>query len=190
MTKKLSRCAIAPIACLLALLLLSPQVILRAVYPRKYSDTVESCALTYGVPPQIIYAVIKTESNFRPDAVSSAGAVGLMQIMPNKSAVDWARAHKVPCPESGLLFSPRINLEIGCWYLSDGLRRFAEYKHATELALARYNAGMTRAKAWCPQDKDAPVIDNISFPGTRRYVRNIMERYERYCREESPSTER
>ena len=79
----------------------------------------------------------------------------------------------------------KINLVIGCWYLSDGLRRFRDYKSATELALARYNAGLSRANKWKPEKKDGVAIDNITIASTRKYVKNIMNRYRRYCREDA-----
>ena len=75
---------------------------------------------------------------------------------------------------------PELNLEIGCWYLRDSLNKFKDYDHALELALARYNAGLSRARRWTPAEKKAPVLDNITIPSTRKYVSNIMERYARY----------
>lgn len=154
-----------------------------AVDDTRFAEEIKEAAAKHGLDSRLVRALIYEESRFRPGTVGKAGEIGLMQVMPNQSAVDWAKAHKVPCPEAGLLFSPRINLEIGCWFLSDGLRRFRNYKHAVELALARYNAGLTRANRWKPKDKNAPVIDNITIRSTQRYVKNIMKRYARYCAE-------
>lgn len=149
----------------------------------KFANEIREAAAKHGIDSRLVRALIYEESRFRPGAVGKAGEVGLMQIMPKRAAADWAKANNVPCPEPGVLFSPRINLEIGCWYLSDGLRRFKDYKSAVELALARYNAGLSRANKWKPADKQGAVIDNITIASTRKYVKNIMERYRRYCRE-------
>ena len=150
----------------------------------RFAAEISEAAAKHGIDSRLVRAVIYEESRFRPGAVGKAGEIGLMQIMPTRAAVDWAKANNVPCPEAGVLFSPRINLEIGCWYLSDGLRRFREYKCAAELALARYNAGLTRANKWKPGEKEGEVIDKITIKSTRKYVKNIMARYRRYCRED------
>ena len=154
-----------------------------AVDDTRFAAEIREAAAKHGLDSRLVRAVIYQESKFRPGAVGKAGEIGLMQIMPKRAAADWAKAHNVPCPEPGVLFSPRINLEIGCWYLSDGLRRFRNYKHATELALARYNAGLSRANAWKPDDLKGDVIDRIKIQSTRNYVRDIMKRYKKYCRE-------
>ena len=155
-----------------------------AVDDSRFADEISEAAAKHGIDSRLVRAVIYEESRFRPGAVGKAGEVGLMQVMPNRAAVDWAKANNVPCPEAGVLFSPRINLEIGCWYLSDGLRRFRDYKCANELALARYNAGLSRANKWKPKDKNGEVIENITIASTKKYVKNIMNRYRRYCRED------
>lgn len=158
-----------------------------AVDDTRFAEEIREAAAKHGIDSRLVRALIYEESKFRPGAVGKAGEIGLMQIMPTRSAVDWAKAHNVPCPEAGILFSPRINLEIGCWYLSDGLRRFRSYEHAAELALARYNAGLSRANAWKPADKKGEVIPLIKIASTRKYVKNIMNRYQRYCREDQKS---
>lgn len=150
----------------------------------RFAAEINAAARKYGIDSRLVRAVVYEESRFRPGAVGNAGEIGLMQIMPDRAATDWARSNHVPVPERGILFSPRLNLEIGCWYLSDGLRRFREYRHATELALARYNAGLARANAWRPEAGDGEVIPRITIPSTRRYVENIMARYRRYCEED------
>lgn len=155
----------------------------------RFAAEIREAAAKHGLDSRLVRAVVYQESRFRPGAVGKAGEIGLMQIMPNRAAADWSKAHNVPCPEAGVLFSPRINLEIGCWYLSDGLRRFRKYEHATELALARYNAGLSRANAWKPADYKGEVTDRITIKSTRKYVKNIMSRYQKYCREAAENKE-
>ena len=160
-----------------------------AVDDTRFAAEIREAAAKHGLDSRLVRAVIYQESRFRPGAVGGAGEIGLMQIIPSRAAADWAKAHNVPCPEAGVLFSPRINLEIGCWYLSDGLRRFRKYEHATELALARYNAGLSRANAWKPADAKGEVMDRITIKSTRKYVKNIMSRYQKYCRETADNKE-
>lgn len=148
-----------------------------------FDQAINAAAAKHGLDPLLVRSVVYEESRFNPREVGKAGEIGLMQIMPNLAAADWAKAHGKPLPSREELFDPQLNLEIGCWYLSDSLKRFKDYKYSTELALARYNAGLTRANAWIPKDKDAPVLENITFPGTRKYVSNITARYQRYKKE-------
>ena len=148
-----------------------------------FDQEIREAAAKHGLDSRLVRALIYEESRFRPGAIGRAGEIGLMQVMPKQAAADWARANHVPCPEREMLFRPRINLEIGCWFLSDGIRRFRQYDEATELALARYNAGLSRANAWKPKDKKGSVADNITIASTKRYVKNIMKRYRRYCKE-------
>lgn len=150
---------------------------------RLYDAEIRAAAAKHGLDSRLVRAVVYQESRFRPGTVGRAGEIGLMQIMPDQAARDWARANRVPVPERAVLFSPRLNLEIGCWYLADGMRRFGGYREATLLALARYNAGLTRAKAWAPEKPDGAVLPRIAIASTRRYVEQIMNRYRKYCEE-------
>jgi soluble lytic murein transglycosylase-like protein len=73
-----------------------------------------------------------------------------------------------------------VNLEIGAWYLSRALRRWSGYKHQLELAISEYNAGPTGMKPWIPENHDGDVIDRITIPSTRQYVRSVLDRYHWY----------
>ena len=154
-----------------------------AVDDRSFDKEIAAAAAKYDLDPNLVRAVVYEESRFNPREVGNAGEIGLMQIMPKLAAADWAKANKQPLPTRDELFDPELNLEIGCWYLSDSLKRFKDYKYSTELALARYNAGLSKANSWVPKDKNAPAINNITFPGTKKYVTNIMARYQQYCHE-------
>ena len=73
-----------------------------------------------------------------------------------------------------------LNLEIGCGYLARGMRRWSGYRAQTELALAQYNAGESRADRWKPASPDGTVVDRIGIGSTRQYVTRIMKRYRKY----------
>jgi peptidoglycan lytic transglycosylase len=149
---------------------------------RSYDQIIREKAAKYSVDSRLIKAVIWQESRFRADAVGRHGEVGLMQIMPNQAAVDWARAKRVKVPSRGMLFKPELNIEIGTWYLSRGIWKYRYYKDVFELALCRYNAGQSRADKWAPSRKRGDVIKRITISSTREYVTQIMKRYKYYCR--------
>ena len=77
-----------------------------AVDDTKFAEEIREAAARHNIDSRLVRALIYEESRFRPGAIGRAGEVGLMQVMPNKSAVDWARSHRVPGPERGVLFSP------------------------------------------------------------------------------------
>jgi soluble lytic murein transglycosylase len=147
-----------------------------------YDRIILEKAAKYSVDSRLIKAVIWQESRFQPDAVGRHGEVGLMQIMPNQAAVDWARVNRVKVPSRGMLFKPELNIEIGTWYLSRGIWKYRQYKNAFELALCRYNAGQSRSDKWAPTRKSGDVVKRITIPSTREYVTRIMKRYKYYCR--------
>ena len=145
-----------------------------------YDGIILETADRYGVDPALVKAVIWRESRFRPYVRGKAGEIGLMQIMPDKAVVDWAKRFRVPVPNRGALFTPRLNIEIGTWYLGNALRRWAAYQDRLPLALCEYNAGIRRANAWKPADKNGRVRDRITIASTRSYVDAVLARYEEY----------
>lgn len=117
----------------------------------RFNDTIEDQASRHGVSPDLVRAVIQAESAFNPMAVSSKGAMGLMQLMPAT-----AREYGVRNP-----FEPEQNITAGVRYLKSLLTR---YDDNVELALAAYNAGPGNVEKY----GDVPP-----FPETRRYVKKI-----------------
>jgi soluble lytic murein transglycosylase len=119
-----------------------------------------------------VYGVIRQESLYRADAVSSAGARGLMQLQID-TARRTARALKLPKPNVDDLFVPAINTSLGAGYLRTLLDRF---DGQLPVALAGYNAGPNAAARWLPdQTIDADVwIENIPYDETREYVQRIL----------------
>jgi soluble lytic murein transglycosylase len=140
-------------------------------YPRPYDREVASAARSTRLPPELIYAIIRQESLYRPGAGSSAGALGLMQLMPGTARI-VARRIGVPVPTRAQLLVPAINVPLGSQYLSQLLERFAG---ETALASAAYNAGPNAARRWLPprpMDLDA-WAENIPFNETRTYVQRV-----------------
>lgn len=142
------------------------------LYPRPYDADVKSAAAAAGVPTELVYGVLRQESLYRPDAVSSAGAVGLLQMLP-ETARRTARRAQHPLPRPADLLKPAINVRLGAAHLRELLDQFGGQ---VPLALAGYNAGPGAALRWLPEQAiDTDVwIENIPFNETRNYVQRIL----------------
>jgi peptidoglycan lytic transglycosylase len=148
-----------------------------------YDKYIYAAAEKHNVEPALIKAVINQETRFQPNLRGAAGEVGLMQIIPSKAVTDWAVAHNVEVPCDGILFRPQANIDIGTWYLKQGLKRWCKYKYYRELALCQYNAGGSWARKWAPEKVDEPFMEKISIGSTKRYVKRVMEKYRNYTTE-------
>ena len=145
-----------------------------------YADEIKAAAKKHGLPPELVRALIKKESRFRADQIGEAGEVGLMQILPQGAAAEWARVNKCKVPDKDELLDVKTNLEIGCWYLARAIQKWKDYRYGMELALAEYNAGAKNSARWKPEKKTDEVIHRIDFPSTRKYVTEIMHDYREY----------
>jgi soluble lytic murein transglycosylase len=142
------------------------------LYPQPYDREVQAAAKLTDLDAPLIYGVIRQESLFRPDAVSTAGAVGLAQLIP-ETARRVARAWRQPVPGAADLFDPGVNIKLGAAYLRDLVNRFDKQ---TVVALAGYNAGENAADRWLPPAPiDADIwIENIPYNETRDYVQRVL----------------
>lgn len=151
----------------------------RSRYPQQYREYVSEYASEYGVPEYIVYAVIKTESNFESNAVSSAGAVGLMQLTPD--TFDWISMLMKRSADSGMLYDPETNIEYGTYLLSYLYMRYNRW----DTVFAAYNAGMTRVDDWLTNsdltDEDGRLV-SIPFEETGKYVKKVNNAIDVYRR--------
>ena len=154
---------------------------LRWQYPIRFEQYVQRYAELNGVDENLVFAIIKRESNFRPNAVSHADARGLMQLMPD-TAIDVSQRMGIYNFSVDELFDPAVNIRFGVWYIRHLLEMF---DGNLVNALAAYNAGQGRVKEWLsnPENvgEDGSLI-NIPIAETRAYVElvlNAMEMYER-----------
>jgi len=149
-------------------------------YPQNYAEYVETYTEAYGVPESLVYAVIRTESGFDSGVVSSAGAVGLMQLMPD--TFTWLTNEILfDHLESGMLYDPETNIKYGTYYLSRLYDRYGDW----ELALAAYNGGPGNVDEWLadPAYSDGEGgLSKIPFRETRRYVKKVTDAREVYER--------
>jgi len=144
----------------------------RLAYPRPYWDAVREAARGTGLDPLLVLAVVREESRFDPQAISPAGAVGLMQLLP-------ATARELE-PALGFrdLLNPETNLRLGTRYLKAQLRAFGDLR----LALAAYNAGPSAARRFASEGTGDPdeFIERIPYGETRTYLRRVLESYRIY----------
>jgi soluble lytic murein transglycosylase len=143
-------------------------------FPLAYQPSLELVAKNIEIPPYTLFAIARQESAFNPSATSSAGAMGMIQVMP-ATAKSTARKHKLPYRNKKQLHDPAINLPIGAKYYSDLLARFDNNRI---LATAAYNAGPSRVEQWLRKTSGKLPFDVwialIPFKETRSYVQNIM----------------
>lgn len=147
-------------------------VVLPRVLPLQYQDLVEKYSDMYQLEKSLVNAVIFSESHFESSAVSSANAIGLMQVT-NETA--WWAAEQMGLDVTSIdLTDPDTNIQIGCWYLHWLLEKF---DGVTETALAGYNAGHGNVTKWLSDDemsKDGITLDEIPFDETKGYVKKVQ----------------
>lgn len=135
---------------------------LRARYPLEYEDIIRGHARNYDLDPALLAAVVYVESRFDPGARSDAGAVGLMQLLP-----DTAKGIALRTGGGGFavadLLDPEINVRYGSWYLRHLRQRYGDMR----LALAAYHAGPGNVDEWLERGAE------IAFPETRTYVDEV-----------------
>ena len=142
--------------------------------PRRYAEEVRLYARQAGLEEELVFAVIRAESNFRADAVSPAGAVGLMQIMPQTALfVEGLSGRRLDVRD------PAENIDLGTAYLRYLFGRFSSLTQV----LAAYNAGEGTVRAWLSRadltDQQGDLA-HIPYPETARYVRRVKIFYNCY----------
>ncbi|MGA2613542.1 MAG: lytic transglycosylase domain-containing protein [Spirochaetia bacterium] len=138
-------------------------------YPRAFSSVIDELSTTSGIRDSVLYGLVREESYFDPDIVSSVGAVGLSQLMPATATAVARRLHMAE-PD---LRDPSVNLAIGVRHFQDLLSSV----NSVPKALLSYNAGLTRVRAWEKAGGDMPgdlFVESVPFEETRKYVRKIL----------------
>jgi soluble lytic murein transglycosylase len=153
---------------------------------QKHDALIRTVAAEHQLDPMLVKAVVWRESRFDAQKFGTAGERGLMQVS-EKAAAEWARETKVENFRVEELFDAKTNLEAGTWYLRRAIEHWQNQPNPMPFALAEYNAGASRALRWAGGDDTKAVaaktfLDNIDFPGTRKYVDSIIARYKFYKR--------
>ncbi len=142
-------------------------------YPRAYSEHVESFAKKFTVPQELVWGIMRAETNYRRDAISPVGALGLMQVMPftgqKLATLLGEKTFNTP-----MLLQPETSVKYGTRYLKRLMDRF---DNTIPLVAAGYNAGPHRVKSWLASFgtlETDEFIEHIPFLETRNYVKRVV----------------
>lgn len=155
--------------------------ILELMYPREYDNFVVLYAQEFQVDENLIYAIIKAESNFNPEAVSGKSAKGLMQLV-DDTALDIVKKLGIDMEEEEVinkLNDVDFNIKLGTKYISMLIEKYENIS----LALTAYNAGIGTVDTWIEKgiiQNDGSDIENIPYNETNQYVRKILRDYKIY----------
>lgn len=152
----------------------------RYIYPDDYLSSVQQYAYEYNVPEPLILAVIKAESNFDPRAESSAGALGLMQMMPSTFLELTSDEHLGENLSKEDLFIPEVSIRYGTYYLS---LMHKQFDNNWDNALCAYNAGPGNVTKWLADPEYSDGNGNLTyipFKETRNYLEKVNEYTETY----------
>ena len=148
-------------------------------YPMTYAPEIRAAAAEFSLDPAYVASVVLAESSFDAEAVSSVGAIGLMQIMP--ATGEWIAGKLEDEPfDVQRLYQPEVNLRYGCWYLRFLLDRYDEDMYTASTA---YHQGQGRVDQWLEDpeySEDGRTLTAISSAVTDTYVNRIMESYAHY----------
>ena len=176
--KKMLICVAIVILVVVVFLGIFKNKILKIIYPKTYKEIVVNCNEEYNVDENLIFALIKAESNFNSKAISNKKAIGLMQLM-EETARDVAIKKNIQIDHNNLkdeLLKEEVNIKIGTKYIGMLLEK---YKN-NEVALA---AGIGTVDNWIQKGiikQDGSDIENIPYKETNNYVRKILRNYKVY----------
>lgn len=145
----------------------------------KYSDLVYEAAQKYNLPTELIFAVISVESTFNPNAVSSAGATGLMQL--TRDTFDWINK-QTKNPNGYVyqdLFNPAINIDYGSRLLSMAINEFTHLNNA----IYSYHAGWGSVKKWLKNpahSSDGTLLSSVPSKITENYLHKVLNAMQNY----------
>jgi soluble lytic murein transglycosylase len=149
----------------------------KALYPLPYESSLRREAAKNGLDAGVVAGLIRQESTFDTEAVSRAGACGLMQVLPSTGKLLAKQLHLHYAQKK--LFDPDYNLTLGTVYFKALLRSSG----GPEQALAAYNAGEDRIAFWSAErhyDEIAELVESIPFTETREYVQIVLRNAEAY----------
>jgi soluble lytic murein transglycosylase len=154
-----------------------------AAYPRPWNDRVRAAAASVGLEDAHLYAVMRQESAFNPDAVSYVDAVGLMQLLP--STADRVAERLGIELRREMLFDPAVNVRLGATYIG-GLAG----RHGIPLAFSGFNAGGHRVQQWLEEQGRVELdlfVERIPYQQTRNYTRRVTSHLAHYLYLRDPS---
>ncbi len=147
-------------------------------FPLHYFEIIEKESRDNSVDPYMIAALIKAESGFMYNAVSSKDARGLMQLTPDTA--QWC-AGEISYDGAIDLFDPKVNIKLGTWYFAHHLNE--KYNGEIDLMLAAYNAGPGNVDKWLQNEKysqDGTAIENVPYKETKNFIKRVNLYYTIY----------
>lgn len=152
----------------------------KKLHPTDYSEMVAAASEEFDIPQYIIYATIKVESNFDPNAVSSVGAIGLMQMMP--STFEWltGEEHLNENLSTKMLDDPEVSIRYGTYYLSYLYKKF---DYNWDNTFAAYNGGEGNVAKWLKSPEYSDLKGNLTsipYKETANYVKKINKELNTY----------
>jgi len=150
-----------------------PRKYWEALFPKPFWSDLKKHSDANGLDPYLVASLIRQESEFNPNAVSRANAVGLMQLLP-KTGKLVAKEVQLKRYNASQLYTPAVNLQLGTRYFRGMVDKFGG---SFEYALAAYNAGSDRVDEWLAQGKyrdPQEFVESIPFTETREYVQAIL----------------
>lgn len=154
---------------------LNTKTILKFIFPIHYEEYVYKYSKEYDIDPNLVFAIMKTESKFFPYAKSHKDAKGLMQISDGtqKWAMEDINLHNTN------IFDPKVNIQIGCWYINKLFEQFDDM----DLVIAAYNGGSGNVDKWLKDDRysyNGINLTSIPFKETKNYVDKVKKSYKIY----------
>jgi soluble lytic murein transglycosylase len=165
----------------IALLINNSTTILRRIFPLKYGEYVFRYSEVNNIDPYLVFAIIKAESSFNPNAKSAKNARGLMQIM-DETAIWGAENTKIESFKPEDLYDPETNIKIGCWFIR---QLYNEFSDNMDLVIAAYNGGSGNVKEWLSNkaySKHGASLDIIPFKETERFLKKVKGYYYVYSK--------
>ncbi len=156
----------------------STKQLYKTAYPKKYSQSIEKYAKEFDIDEDILYAIIKTESDFKPDVTSNVGARGLTQVM--NDTFDWIK-NKLGDSETVYddMYNAEDNIRYGAFLIGYLYEEFGSY----ETAAAAYHAGRTATGKWLKKSESSSngvTLNTIPVNDTRHYVNKVMKSFNMY----------
>ncbi len=145
-------------------------------YPKAYSQYVQKFSKQFDIPFELVWGIMRAESQYKKDVISPVGALGLMQVMPNTGQKIAGMMGETQFQAQKLL-EPETAVRIGSRYLARLMKKF---ENSIPLAAAGYNAGPHRVKAWLASFGDLEMdefIEHIPFLETRNYVKRVVSNF-------------
>ncbi|MFC4809359.1 lytic transglycosylase domain-containing protein [Paenibacillus sp. GCM10023250] len=165
---------------LLALLFIRSEWMSRWLYPVHFREEIAASADAYELDAHLVAAIIRVETNYKPEAVSKKGAIGIMQLMPDTANWIIQKGGFKDMTTEKVSTEPEAGIEIGSWYLNE---LNAQFKGNMVKVIAAYNAGPGTVNRWLSDgtwDGRAETVDEVPYGETRHYIQRVIYYYNKY----------